>query len=114
MGIFSTAEWLASIDRSSVVYQPENCLHSHSRSSECDACFELCPAKAIQPGKPPLFDANACQTCLACLPVCPTGSFRADDSVQDLLLCATRLESKEIELLCTLHPAPEDWVKLRS
>jgi ferredoxin len=41
------------------------------------------------------------------LTVCPTGAFQADDAVQDLLICATRLESKKIELVCALHPDPE-------
>lgn len=99
-------ERFLSLDRSSVSYEADRCLYSYNKNSTCNSCYTICPVDAIHPGTPPGLDSQACQTCLACLTVCPTGAFQADDSVQDLLICATRLESKKIELVCALHPDP--------
>ena len=107
MSFLSAAERFAAIDRSEVVLNTKQCLYSHDQFSTCEACFELCPVEAIRPGKPPALDADKCQACLACLPACPVGAYTADDSVQALLTCVARMESKTVELVCALHGAAE-------
>jgi ferredoxin len=53
---------------------------------------------------PPAFAEGACVRCLACLPVCPTGAFGADDPLRSLLNCAARLpDDGNVELLCPVH-----------
>lgn len=103
MSFLSAAERFAAIDRSDIVLDVQRCLHSHDHFSTCEACFELCPTEAIQPGKPPTLDANKCQTCLACLPACPVGAYSADDTVPSLLTCIARLETKTVELICAVN-----------
>ena len=107
MSFLSAAERFAAIDHSEVVLDAQQCLHSHDQFSACEACFEICPVDAIQPGKPPALDTDKCQDCLACLPVCPVGAYSADDAVQSLLTCATRLETKTVELICASHGSAE-------
>jgi ferredoxin len=114
VSLFDTAERFASIDRSQVVLDPNRCLHALDRQAGCAACFEVCPVQAIQPGKPPVLDAELCQSCLACLPVCPVGAFRADDDVSSLLTCAARVESRTIDLVCGLQPQPENGPQAES
>lgn len=112
MNLLSAAEKLAEIDRSQVRFEPERCLHALDRFSVCQACLGLCPVDAIQPSKPPRFDEETCQNCLACLPACPTGAFSADDAVAALLQCAARREGATIEVACLqvdrLDHAPQD------
>ena len=105
MNLLSAAERFAAIDRSEVLLLSERCLYSRDQFSTCEACFDVCPVGAIQPGKPPALIADKCQSCLACLPVCQTGAYSADDAVQPLLACVTRLETKTVELVCALHGA---------
>ncbi len=100
MSLFSAAERLSAIDRSEVVLEINRCLHTHDRHSTCLACQDVCPADAIQPGKPPTLQTELCQSCLACLPACPVGAFRVDDAVAGLLNCATRMEASVIEVVC--------------
>lgn len=107
MSLFSAAERFASLDRSQVILEPKRCLHQQNQSSECTSCYDICPADAIMPGKPPTLTTEACQSCLACLPACPVGAFQADDAVSSLLNCITRLETESVELLCEVHPHPE-------
>jgi len=107
VSLLSAAERLAAIDRSAVILDTQSCLHARDQLATCEACFELCPSKAIRPGKPPTLETEKCQTCLACLPVCPVGAYSADDAVPSLLNCAVRLEDGPLELLCELHPSAE-------
>jgi ferredoxin len=102
------ADRVAAIERSTVTLNAPRCLHAHSTFSACQACSAVCPVGAIQPGKPPVLNAEACETCLACLPICPTGAFSADDAVPALLNCAARVEGAAIEIICQRHPRPED------
>ncbi|MBL8102171.1 MAG: 4Fe-4S binding protein, partial [Anaerolineales bacterium] len=60
--------------------------------------------------KPPILDSEKCESCLACLPICPVGAFHADDEVKDLLTCITHIEDQPVELLCGLHSHPENGV----
>ena len=107
MSLLNAAERFASIDRSTVVLEPDRCLRTQDQYSACAACQDVCPAEAIQFGKPPVLDTETCQLCLACLPACPTGAIQADDGVAPLLNCATRLETTTIELVCEKHTSPE-------
>jgi ferredoxin len=107
VNLLSAAERLAAMDRSTVQFDASRCLYTHDRYSTCAACFDICPVEAIQPGSPPLFDVNKCETCLACLPSCPMGAFQAEDSVAALLTCSTRMETKNIELVCNKHKNAE-------
>lgn len=110
MSLLTFAERLASIDRSAVQFLPECCLCALDKISPCTACVDTCPVQAISAGSPPIFDAQVCQGCLACLPVCPTGAYSADDAVPDLLTSAARLESTQMELVCSLNPLPQQGV----
>ncbi len=110
MNFLTIAERLSGIDRSAVIFDSSRCLHEISKYSKCEACYELCPVDAIQPGKPPSFDENACESCLACLPICPAGAFKADDAVPALMNCAARTDAKTIELICAPHPSAETGV----
>lgn len=104
MNLLSTAERLAAIDRSAIVFDAARCLHSHDKFSDCAACLDICPVEAIRPGKPPRLESAVCASCLTCLPLCPSGAFSADDSLADLLNCAARVESGALELVCQAHP----------
>jgi len=106
VSLLNAAERFASIDRSQVLLDGKRCLHAQDQSSDCEACFSVCPVAAITAGKPPTLDVERCESCLACLPVCPVGAYRADDNVADLLTCATHIEDQPVELLCGLHPQP--------
>ncbi len=107
MTLLDAAERFASLDRSAIFLDTERCLHVQDQYSECAACFNICPVRAITPDKPPTLDIEFCQSCLACLPTCPVGAYRADDDVADLLNCVTHIEGQSVELLCGLHPHPE-------
>jgi ferredoxin len=107
LSLLDAAERFASIDRSQVLLDTKHCLHSQDQYSTCAACYDVCPVDAITVGKPPVLNAEACQSCLACIPACPVGAFRADDDVSSLLNCVMHVDSKAIELICGLHPHPE-------
>lgn len=107
MDLISAAERLAAIDRSAVTLDQAGCLHSWDKFSDCELCYRVCPLQAIQEGKPPALDAEKCNTCLACLPVCPAGAFSAGDALPALLNCVARADAGTIELVCELHPAAE-------
>lgn len=110
MEFLSLVERLAALDRSTVTYNPERCLHTHDKFVNCEACLGICPVEAIQPGKPPHFDAEVCAGCLACLPLCPSGAYNADDGVHELLNCITHVEGTQIELVCQTHPHAQNGV----
>jgi ferredoxin len=82
----------------------EYCLHLRDKRSDCEACFALCPTGAIEPGKPPSFNQDACVRCRACLPVCPTQAYQATDEIIPLLKQAMRIKGRRLELVCGLHP----------
>jgi ferredoxin len=110
MEFLSLVERLAALDRSTVTYDPERCLHAHDKFANCEACLGICPVEAIRPGRSPRFDAEACGGCLACLPLCPSGAYNADDGVHNLLNCTTHVESTQIELVCQAHPHAQNGV----
>jgi ferredoxin len=114
VNLLSAAEKLAAMDRSSVVLHAESCLHSVDKYSTCQTCDSICPAGAIQAGKPPHLETEKCQGCLACLALCPTGAFQADDTIPNLLNCAARLETESLELLCVQNSMPEKGLKASS
>jgi ferredoxin len=103
MDLLSSTDLLAAFEPPGVVLDEKRCLHNLSKRSTCEQCFSVCPAQAIQPGKPPALNPEACEKCLACLPVCPSGAFQADDSVSALLDCLARLEARRVELVCQAH-----------
>jgi Fe-S-cluster-containing hydrogenase component 2 len=107
VSLLNAAERLSSIDRSQIILDRDQCLHSQDQHSECAACFNLCPVQAITPDKPPALNEEKCQSCLACLPACPVGAYHADDDVANLLTCITHVEEQPVEILCRLHPNPE-------
>ncbi|MFH2039829.1 MAG: 4Fe-4S binding protein [Chloroflexota bacterium] len=104
MSLFSAAERFSSLDHSNVKLNIKRCLYSQDRFSSCEACFELCPANAITPGKPPSLDTEKCVKCLACLVACPAGAYEADDPVASLLKAAMHLEGNLLELVCAKNP----------
>ncbi len=104
MSLFSIAERFSAFDHSTLTLNAERCLHSQDRYSGCKACFDLCPVKAIKPGKPPSLNPDKCGKCMACLMVCPVGVYAADDAVVALLNAVKHLESSTVELLCERNP----------
>jgi uncharacterized protein (DUF362 family)/Pyruvate/2-oxoacid:ferredoxin oxidoreductase delta subunit len=40
----------------------------------CGRCAEVCPGRAITPGKLPVFDLDRCVGCLCCVEICPKGA----------------------------------------
>lgn len=106
----SAAERLTAIDRSAVTLDTQRCLHPQDRFATCKSCFDVCPAAAIQPGKPPALDSEKCSMCLACLPACPAGAYMADDAVPALLNCAAHLETGTLELVCKKHQGAQTSV----
>jgi ferredoxin len=106
VNLFSAAERLAAIDRSQVQLNNQQCLHALDSQANCQVCTLICPEQAVQIGPPPVFDIQRCDNCLACVPACPVGAFRADDVHQSLLNCATRADGAALELNCSLHPHP--------
>jgi ferredoxin len=104
MDLLTAAERIASLDRSPLEFKANECLHSLDKFASCEACFDLCPADAITPGRPPSLNVAECQTCLACLSACPVGAYIAVDVVPSLLNCLTKAQVKSIELLCEVHP----------
>ncbi len=107
MSVLNAAELLAAIDRSTIQLDPARCLHFRDRHATCEACFGICPAEAITRGKLPSLDADKCEGCLACLTVCPSGAYHADDAVAPLLNSVCHVEGDTLELLCTKNPQPE-------
>ncbi len=105
MSLIDAAERFAALDRSAVMLDTRQCLHTHGRHAACEACFAICPCEAITPGKPPSLDSAKCKDCLACLPACPTGAFSADDAVPALMRLAPNLEQHSLELACARNPA---------
>lgn len=104
MNLLALAQRLGESEDRTIVLNQAGCLHTIDKFSTCEACFEICPAGAIQPGKPPALDAEACQYCLACLPACPVGAYMGKDEVQTLANCAARLGTDRFEVVCALNP----------
>jgi ferredoxin len=107
MSLFDAAEFIAESDRLSVNFDSQRCLHAISKLSNCEACFEICPVNAIQPGKPPNFEKGSCVNCMACIPACPVSAFSMIDAIPALLKCAARIRETTVELLCQRNSHPE-------
>lgn len=104
MSLFSIAERFSALDHSALALNTERCLHSQDRFSGCNACFDICPVNAINPGKPPSLNPEKCAKCMACLMVCPVGAYTADGAVASLLNAVKNLEAGPVELLCERNP----------
>jgi ferredoxin len=109
MNLVSLAQKFAEAADQRIEFSPDSCLHSKDRFSNCDLCYEICPAMAIQPGSPPSFDEEFCQSCRACLPACPTGaySYSGIDTVQAICTNIDRQQLKSCDLCCELNPQTE-------
>lgn len=86
---------------------PERCLKTRFRFVSCAACSDLCPAGAIQPGRPPTMEEALCANCGACLPACPVEAFTAADEAAPLLTLVASRRWSRVELLCASHPSPD-------
>ena len=109
MNLVSLAQQMAEAADQRILFDQDACLHSLDKFSDCDHCFEICPASAIQPGSPPVFDEEFCQTCQACLPVCPSSSYSYSgiDTVNAIRSSITRQELTSCDLCCGLNPNVE-------
>lgn len=110
MSLFELADRLAQSGEPEIALESTRCLHSLNKLASCTACFELCPTAAIQSGKPPSLNQQACVSCRACLSACPVGAYAGEDKVKDLLSAAARAVKKHkvahIDLLCDRHASP--------
>ncbi len=104
MNFVSAADRLASFMRPDIVLDPTRCFYSTDRFSSCQACYDVCLAEAILPGKPPRLDENKCQGCSACLPVCPREAFQSNDTIEPLMSAVKRGPAPELDLFCTRNP----------
>ncbi len=107
MNLFSVAEWLAAFGRPDMSFDAARCLHHGDKYATCQACFDVCPAGAITPGKPPVFSEEKCLSCSACLPVCPSGAYRAGDPLAPLLQAPRNEAAAGLDLFCASHPQSE-------
>jgi energy-converting hydrogenase A subunit P len=108
VNLFGIIEGLAADpEHTGVRLEQDRCLHGRARLAECTACLELCPARAIDAGRPPSLDRAVCVRCRACLPACPAGAYQAADALTPLLQVAAQQPGTTLELICSFHPAPE-------
>jgi len=106
MDLLSLTEQMTGMERSPITFLPNRCLHAHVRSARCDACFQVCPVGAIQPGQPtPQFNLESCVLCRACCSICPVSAFSAEDSAYALLKCFVRANVQSLQIFCEHHPA---------
>ena len=105
MNLLALAErWEEALTTKTVGFAADRCLYTVDKFATCTACYDICPAAAIQPGDPPIFVRENCQQCRACLPICPVGAFTADDEAQALLTYAEHAGAKTYEVVCALNP----------
>lgn len=111
MDLLSATRLFSSDKPFTIHLETGDCLHALNRLASCEACYDVCPAGAIQPGKPPSLDNDACVTCGACLPACPAGAFTGEDYGKALLTAALRAVEKHrvrrIDVLCDRRSSPE-------
>ena len=108
VNLISLADRLGALDKSSIQCNPERCLRTRYKYSDCHACIDACPVTAIQFDKPLSINQDACTHCGLCLRICPLGAFSSDDGVEDLFTCASSLECvTALELVCAAHPSGE-------
>lgn len=94
------------MENAPISFFPDRCLHAHVRSARCEACLQICPAGAIQPGQPiPQFNPKACMHCLACASLCPVGAFSAEDNGAALLKFFAKSAAQSLQIFCERHPA---------
>ncbi|MEJ2549871.1 MAG: 4Fe-4S binding protein [Anaerolineales bacterium] len=107
MELLSELVKLDTFGSSPIAIDPARCLRGLNQLSHCQACRDVCPARAIGNQNPPGIELEACLMCRACLPVCPTGAIQAHDVVTPLMKCAARASGHSIDVLCEHHPKPE-------
>lgn len=108
MNLLSLAGHVAALDVPPIRLNADQCLHTRSKISTCDACVRGCPTCALHLNGSIALNAEACVVCGQCLHACPTGAFDGNDGATDLLNCVARLgPARVIELACAQHPMPE-------
>jgi len=63
MDLINLVEKISKLEKPSIQYFSNACLHFLNKTSSCSLCVDVCPVDAIEPGKPPVFDADKCQGC---------------------------------------------------
>lgn len=103
--MFTVFERLADPAAFPIALQPDRCLRSRDRFSDCALCLDACPTHALRWDEALAFDAGACAACGLCLHLCPVGAFSGDAGAAVLLKTAARLGGgRAVELVCARHP----------
>lgn len=101
------ASRLAAPGSSGPTLAPDACVHARDVAARCEVCVRACPFEALSVERTVTLDPARCTACGACLHVCPVDAIGGEDSVADLLACATRLpDARRIDIVCGRNPSP--------